>query len=116
MVKIGRGETNHLYVDVDGTLLIWPTVAGSPRSGETPKVNEALVDCIKRWLKVSKGRLVIWSMGGPEHAELAATLCGFDTCICIAKPDLVIDDAAHKLFMPKFPGMLPEAFCASATW
>lgn len=88
MVKIGRGETNHLYVDVDGTLLIWPTNPGSPRPGEQPRINVELVECIKRWQSVSGGQLVIWSMGGVKHCEMAAELCGF-IGVCIAKPDLI---------------------------
>ena len=96
-MKIGRGETNHLYCDVDGTLLIWPTKPGAPQPGEIPKVNAELVANVKAWHKDSGGVLVIWSMGGPAHAVMARDLCefGVERVICIGKPDLAIDDNPH---------------------
>lgn len=114
-MKVGRGETNHVYVDVDGTLLIWPTRPGAPQPGETPRVNSALVDCLKSWQRSSGGRIVVWTMGGCAHAEMAADLCGLESVTCIAKPDLVIDDGP-EFFKRKLPVQSPEEFCRGATW
>lgn len=107
-MKVGRGETDHVFVDVDGTLLIWPTNPGAPRPGEVPTVNTRLVAMLKeaqrRGLKV-----VIWTMGGQAHAEMARRLCGLEGAICIPKPDIVIDDAPD-FFKKKLPAVKPEFF------
>jgi hypothetical protein len=110
-VKLGRGETGHVFVDVDGTLLIWPTRPGSPRPGETPSVNRPLVDALKRWTATG-GRVVIWTMGGIAHAEMARELCALDAAVCMAKPDIVVDDGDVLRKMPfaspaAFVGMVP---------
>lgn len=106
---LGRGETNHIYVDVDGTLLIWPTVPGSPRPGETPRVNKQLVRRLKDYQARYGAQLVIWTMGGTKHAEMARERCGLDGAICIAKPDLAVDDAGDG-FKKKLPVVLPADF------
>lgn len=106
-MKVGRGETNHVFVDVDGTLLIWPTRAGSPLPGETPMVNLPLVAALRRWAAAG-GRIVIWTMGGLAHAEMARQLCGLDA-ICIPKPDLVVDDGP---LLKKFPVATPTGFAS----
>lgn len=103
--------TGTIFVDVDGTLLLWPTVAGAPRPGEVPTVNQPLVDAIKRWLYADTARrLVIWTMGGTEHAVMAATICGLPMAICLAKPEFIIDDADAKLFHKKHFATHPDAF------
>lgn len=109
-MKLGRGETNHVFVDVDGTLLIWPTTPGSPRPGETPAVNADLVRRLKSW-QARGMRIVIWTMGGVQHAELARDLCGLAGALCIAKPDIAIDDAGDG-FKRKLPVVLPAEFPA----
>lgn len=128
-MSVGRGETNHVFVDVDGTLLVWPTKPGSPHSLELeaarrfargeplsalqaarlPRVNAELVRALKLWQEQTGGTIVIWTMGGRAHAELARTLCWLDGAVCIAKPDLAVDDAGEA-FRKKLPVCLPGDF------
>lgn len=103
-------ETNHVFCDVDGTLLIWPTKPGSPRPGEVPQVNRRLVTEIKRWQQRSNGILVIWSRRGLEHARMAMNLCGLDA-VCVAKPDIMIDDADPMTFRKATLLCTPQQFC-----
>jgi hypothetical protein len=103
------GRTNHVFCDVDGTLLIWPTLPGSPRPGETPRVNTALVEALRAWQARTGGQLVIWSGGGAKHAEMARELCGL-FAICLAKPEVMIDDAEPALLMKKLRAIKPEKF------
>lgn len=108
---MGAGLTNHVFVDVDGTLLIWPTRAGSPGPGEVPKVNQPLVDQLKAWKVKTGGTLVIWTRGGTAHAEMARKLCGLDA-ICVAKPEVTIDDADAPLLAKKLRIVKPHEFKA----
>lgn len=132
--RVGRGLTDHLYVDVDGTLLIWPARGGGATHAETmaarklwrdeplteeerrhlPVINAELVRRINAWQAARPtGTLVIWSLGGTEHAKMARDLCGFPSGTpCIAKPDLMVDDAAGETFAKKFPMVHPDAFLA----
>lgn len=110
-MKLGRGKSDHLYVDVDGALLIWPTNPGAPQAGEVPKVNDRLVAEIKSWLLLdNKNSLVIWSMGGAAHADMARRLCGFENAICIRKPGLAIDDNLFVWGKRKLDVVLPHEF------
>ena len=80
-----------LYVDVDGTLLKWPSgQAGSVR----PAINEAAVSYIRQWKLRPKSRVYIWSFGGQEHAENAAEFCCIKHLIdgYIGKPTEILDD------------------------
>lgn len=87
-----------VYVDVDGTLLLWPgrSPGAVPRPaeaghGEPPAVNEPLVDVVKKWHR--DGRTpVVWSQGGAKHARMAADLCGLAPGACLRKPAAVVDD------------------------
>ena len=101
--------TNCVFCDVDGTLLFWPTIPGSPQPGETPKVNTALVDELLRWQRTSGGQLVVWSRGGREHAIRAAELCGLQA-VCLAKPDVMVDDADPMRFRKKQLVVTPDTF------
>lgn len=130
--RVGRGVNDWVYVDVDGTLLLWPTDPGSPLPREVeaarrkayglnlapgteaylPRVNTTLVNELLRWAAKRKGVVAIWSMGGAEHATLARKLCGLDNfswVICLAKPDMMVDDGARHL-MAKHPVVLPGDF------
>lgn len=91
-----------LYVDVDGTLLLWPgdrpgrvPRRGEPHYGEPPAVNTSLVTELKRWHQPPR-TLVIWSHGGAAHAAMAANLCGLSPAACLPKPSCAIDDASEK--------------------
>lgn len=132
--RVGRGITDHVYVDVDGTLLLWPTKAGSPKPIEIealrcvlaggsaprehlPAVNTRLVVQLTQWYfkRVAADGvpvLVIWTMGGPPHADMARRWCNFDTrmhIMCVGKPDMMVDDGGAR-FLPKHPVVLPHEF------
>lgn len=110
----GRWVTNHVFCDVDGTLLLWPTVPGSPQPGETPTVNVELVEALRAWKRESGGTIVLWSRGGTAHADMARALCAIEA-VCIAKPDLMIDDADPMLLKKKLLLVKPrDAFAALA--
>lgn len=95
-------NTPVVYVDVDGTLLLWPGKAGRvPRPGEAghgelPTLNQPLIDALKRWHRDGKV-LVLWSRGGTEHCRFAAKLCGLDPDACLPKPKLAIDDGPRSV-------------------
>lgn len=103
MLGVGRNETDHVYVDVDGTLLSEPNEHG------VYGVNWRLVAKLKKWMAAG-GKVVIWTMGGVHHAEMARGLCGLEGAICVAKPDLMIDDASAKFFWKKHRIVLPDEF------
>jgi len=137
--RVGRGITDHVYVDVDGTLLLWPTKPGGATGGElaaahrnisaiadqkpedipaadralVPRVNWPLVEQIKAWANRRNGTIVIWTTGGSEHAELAMMLCGLDMgylVVCVGKPDLIVDDAHHDKLFARIRAVLPHEF------
>lgn len=133
--RVGRGITDAVYVDVDGTLLFWPTSLGGPTPqelrnardkcaglphtpGMLPRVNTRLVGELHRWYvtRVSKGGspvIVIWSMGGRQHALMAVTFCDFPAAMhirCLPKPDCIVDDGGGALLFKKHPVQLPHEF------
>lgn len=94
-------KDNVLYVDVDGTLLLWPgddpgsvPRPGEPGHGQAPTINTAVVMLINA--RHSAGwQIIVWSNGGARHAELAAKHAGvFNLChACLAKPRAMVDNA-----------------------
>ena len=126
--KVGRAITDWVYVDVDGTLLLWPDEPGHPTKEQTenlkkwwngkpynekllPKVNKRLVEELEKWQKRRNGTIVIWTMGGEEHAQIALHMTKLisGAVRCMAKPDLMIDDGQRHL-MAKHPVVLPSDF------
>lgn len=93
---------NVVYVDVDGTLLFWPTKPGRvPRSGETgfgrpPELNAPLVEQLRRWHHGNRF-LAFWSRGGRKHCEMAARLTGLKPDACLPKPEVAIDDGPRSI-------------------
>lgn len=70
-----------IAIDVDGTLF--------DRRGH---LNQRMVDWINAKYEDSY-QIMIWSMRGREHAELAAERAGlWDIAQCCAKPGYVVDD------------------------
>jgi len=96
-------DSGMLFVDVDGTLLMWPGKAGRvPRKGEehygeVPNINRAMLETIYEAMTAGR-QVVIWSTGGTDHAKMAATLCGLvigpldEEVTCIGKPNVCYDD------------------------
>ena len=97
---------DNLFVDVDGTLLIW--------SGDHPgravkfpneqidytqaTINVDLVHELRVWIEgdLNNRRLYIWSVRDIPHCEKARALCGlqmYPTVEVIPKPGAMIDDS-----------------------
>jgi hypothetical protein len=141
--RVGRGITDHVFVDVDGTLLVWPTKPGGASAGEVeaayrnvnalssrspalviaedrhlvPRVNWDLVEELEAWAARRNGTIVIWTMGGTSHAELAMRCCDWDRgedafpkVRCIAKPDVMVDDAKHEKWTARHRVIQPHEF------
>lgn len=91
-----------IYVDVDGTLLIWPGEAGRvPRPGEPhhggpPAINVPLVEQLKAWHRAGRA-LVFWSRNGTKHCQMAARLTGLKPLACLPKPNAAIDDGPRSV-------------------
>lgn len=86
----------NIFVDVDGTIILWSKDRPGKAFSGVPKVNTKLVT----WLKTSKAenpdmRIFIWSAGGWAHALWAVKFAnlGDEVEYCMAKPDLIIDDS-----------------------
>ena len=97
-VTLMKGETFAIYVDVDGTLLLWPGKV-PPRNSHDYRnapVNKPLVLAIKEWHR-GRNVLVLWSRGGKEHCEFAAKRCGLKPDACIPKPRICVDDALQTI-------------------
>ena len=99
-----------VYVDVDGTLLIWPgPKPGSAQKGVTPPVNEKLIDGLYFWklsriaARLEPGWLVVWSRGSQAHIDWAVDLCDIRSIVDVAirKPDMAIDDALDMRWFTK---------------
>lgn len=130
--RVGRGITDHVCVDVDGTLLLWPAKAGSARPEEVaaayaylagdphdlallPRVNHELVAALDKWRARRKGTIVIWTMGGWMHADMARRFVGWGhlrppEVVCMGKPDLIIDDAGHDKLFSRHRAIFPHEF------
>lgn len=89
-------EYDPIYVDVDGTLLIWPEPnPGRRKFGANPIINtkvQRFLFEIKRYNP--KVRVYLWSANGAEHALDAMWGCGLEKVVddCLTKPRLYIDD------------------------
>ncbi len=93
-----------LFVDVDGTLLFWDEKPGRVTRGVPLEqlhlhciVNVTLVERLKRWKKPGN-LLVVWSMGGKDHAQWAVKLVGLQGAVdvCLPKPCGLVDDAGDR--------------------
>lgn len=92
-----------IYVDVDGTLLFWPGKKkghvprpGEKEYGKAPEINQPLVNALKNWHK-GNNVLVLWSKGGVEHCEKAASRCDLNPDACLPKPQVAIDDSTKTV-------------------
>lgn len=107
--RVGRGLTDTIYVDVDGTLLGWPLGVNNSE----PIINQRLVSELLKWRERRNGTLVVWTTGGKKHAEMAAAKCfpGDESIVCMAKPDLIVDDCG-QILGTTIRVALPEEFNA----
>ena len=102
MINYGVGSnSNTVYCDIDGTLIIWPGGKGgstkiAKREKLSPKINNIVVDILKS--EKSKGStIILWSAGGKEHCKWSAEFCGITNIVDVylRKPNIFIDDN-HK--------------------
>lgn len=84
-------DRDTVFVDVDGTLLIWPT----GRAGEgQPIRNLDLCLKLQAW-KTPDRRIYVWSKGGHAHARRAVEFCELGDIVsgCLEKPTRMVDDS-----------------------
>ncbi len=104
MRTAGLTGRDNLFVDVDGTLLLWaddrPGHALKTADGfidyKAATVNRPLCDELFNWIEASphNRRLFIWSAGDVPHCEHAAAMCGLTPiATIIPKPGGMIDDS-----------------------
>ena len=82
-------DTPTVYVDVDGTLLLWRERYGKG----VPLINEPLVNSLRH--QHEGGTMIyLWSRGGAKHAEMAADFCGIKRIVAgyMHKPQMMVDD------------------------
>ena len=73
-----KDDSRWIYVDVDGTLLLWPPPhEGRPQFPETPKINERLISQVKL-AKIHGATVVVWILN--------PTVCPLLTLISVANP------------------------------
>lgn len=82
-------DTPTVYVDVDGTLLLWRGRYGDG----TPLINAPLVERIRQQHKDGV-RIYVWSRAGAKHAKMATTFCGIVDIVSghMHKPQEMVDD------------------------
>lgn len=105
-----------LFVDVDGTLIIWSGAHPGRAFSGSPKVNTKLAD----WLITTKKgnpnvQIYVWSRGGQQHARWAVQYAHLDGYVaqCMAKPDLFVDDSFT--WLKKRSRMRPDLTMAEMT-
>lgn len=86
-----------IYVDVDGTLLIWPEPnPGVRQPGVEPEIHWDLVRVLRKWKQeFPEKELIIWSANGKKHAQKVTHLCGLQHYVdaFLTKPSMCIDDS-----------------------
>ena len=85
-----------VYVDVDGTLLLWPGTTPGFRNEYEPIVNVALVKALQAWHRVDPTRtLVVWSANGASHAVYATMKANISNIVTVhlTKPQVFVDDS-----------------------
>jgi hypothetical protein len=103
MMLLKRDETPTIYADVDGSIVFWPDpspgramMPGDKRTGG-PRINQPMVDALKKFYVPGKTCLVIWSRGGAAHAKKMADFCGLTADAYLPKPRICIDDKAQTV-------------------
>lgn len=90
-----------VFVDVDGTLLIWSEPApGTVDIGGKPKINWKLIHRLRDWKRDTGGEIVIWSGNGKQHAQWAVEVAEIGDIVDAvhAKPRAMIDDSFEWFF------------------
>ena len=92
MSKWDYSHVDHptIYVDVDGTLLIWQSRMGVGN----PEPNSALLAHLTR-KRAAGTQIYLWSRGGAEHARMAAQYCQAEHLFdgFLQKPQEMFDDS-----------------------
>lgn len=100
--KLPWPKKTPVYVDVDGTLILWPgdNPGRLPRKptelgfGVAPIVNYDLLLKLRKLYKTGKYEIYVWSWGGAEHARNMVKLARIEDIVsgCLTKPFIVFDD------------------------
>ncbi len=107
-------EFRVVYVDVDMTLILWPTadpvicktLEALKASGAV--LNTPLAEALRAWRLAKEDReLVIWSANGADHARSAAEWAKVDVMAsaCLTKPHAFVDD--NELWIKKRSWLSP---------
>lgn len=98
-----KSPENYVYIDVDGTLLLWDKKQGRVPRGVLIEdlrkfctINYTVVEYIER--KFSEGSIIcIWSKGGRFHSKMAASreFCDIEKYVSfyLQKPSVIVDDS-----------------------
>ena len=97
-------EKHPIYVDVDGTLILWPgglpgrmprpTKDGvDPGFGEDPVSNGPVIKRLREMYD-NGYEIFVWSRGGRDHAVTVVKFIGIEDIVsqCLPKPLSMIDD------------------------
>lgn len=95
-MKNHRHKYQTIFVDVDGTLILWSENRPGKAFSGVPKMNMRLIRWLIEWRRKNpEGNIYVWSTSGAIHAEWAVEFCGLEELIdgAMAKPDLIVDDS-----------------------
>ncbi len=95
-MKKGLHKYQTIFVDVDGTLIIWSGDRPGRAFSGSPKVNTKLIDFLKTAKKENPNvKIYVWSTGGQDHARWAVDYADLNGYVdyCMAKPGLIVDDS-----------------------
>jgi hypothetical protein len=92
----------NIFVDIDGTMTDNPESKwGFP--------NKDVIDSVKRAIK-KKHVVVVWSANGAEYARRFCSLHKIHPKVCLAKPDVCVDDRPDIRPRDKMVVIPPEDF------
>ncbi len=97
-----------VYLDVDGTLILWSAQHPYKAFSAAPRVNVALAHEVRVWKSqrphgdIDKRFLAMWSAGGQDHARWAAKEAEIDDLVdaYLPKPQAIIDDSYSWISRP----------------
>ncbi len=95
-MKKGLHKYQTIFVDVDGTIILWSKAHPGKAFSGSPRINTKLVDFLKTAKEENPNvKIYVWSTGGQDHANWAVDYADLNDAVeyCMAKPRLMIDDS-----------------------